>query len=96
MLHVKAPSVPQENMEQQVLDLLVSTLDPSKPIRTDAERRLEQLYTDDNFPLSLISIASHNAVPIDHRQAALLSLKKLIQKSWSPSIEGYEGPFQIV
>ena len=83
-------------MEQQVLDLLVSTLDPSQPIRSDAERHLEQLYTDDALPLSLISIASHISVPVDHRQAALLSLKKLVLKTWSPSIEGFEGPFQIV
>ena len=82
-------------MEQQVLGLLASTIDPSGPIRTDAERRLDQLYTDDAFPMSLISIASHKSVPIDHRQAALLSLKKLVLKMWSPSIEEYEGPNQM-
>ena len=82
-------------MEQQVLDLLASTLDPSTPIRSDAERRLEQLYTNDSFPISLLSIASHTSVPLNHRQAALLSLKKLVLKTWSPSIEEYEGEHQI-
>ena len=82
-------------MEQQVLDLLASTLDPSAPIRTDAERRLEQLYPNDAFPMSLISIASHKAVPLEHRQAALLSLRKQVLKTWSPSIEEYEGPEQM-
>ncbi|KAL9631222.1 MAG: hypothetical protein Q9164_006008 [Protoblastenia rupestris] len=81
-------------MEQQVLDLLASTLDPSGPIRSNAERRLEQLYTNDAFPMSLISIASHKSIPLEHRQAALLSLKKLVLKTWSPSIEEYEGPNQ--
>ena len=77
-----------------MLDLLASTLDPSGPIRSNAERRLEQLYTNDAFPVSLISIASHKSVPLEHRQAALLSLKKLVLKTWSPSIEEYEGPNQ--
>lgn len=79
-------------MEQQVLDLLVATLDPSGPIRNDAERHLESLYANDAFPISLISIASHKSVPLQHRQAALLSLKKLVLKTWSPSIDEFEGP----
>ncbi|CAF9911832.1 MAG: hypothetical protein ALECFALPRED_007664 [Alectoria fallacina] len=79
-------------MEQQVLDLLAATLVASTPIRSDAERHLEQLYTNDTFPISLISIASHKSIALDHRQAALLSLKKLVLKTWSPSLEEYEGP----
>ena len=78
-------------MEQQVLNLLVATLDASGPIRGDAERQLEQLYTNDAFPISLISIATHSSVSLEHRQAALLSLKKLVLKTWSPSLEEYEG-----
>ena len=78
-------------MDQQVLDLLVGTLDASGPIRNDAERQLELLYTNDAFPISLISIAAHKSVPLEHRQAALLSLKKLVLKTWSPSLEEYEG-----
>lgn len=79
-------------MEQQVLDLLAATLVASNPIRSDAERHLEQLYTNNAFPISLISIASHKSVALDHRQAALLFLKKLVLKIWSPSLEEYEGP----
>ncbi len=78
-------------MEQQVLDLLVATLDASGPIRNDAERQLEQLYTNDAFPILLVSIAAHKSVPLEHRQAALLSLKKLVLKTWSPSLDEYEG-----
>ena len=78
-------------MEQQVLQLLIITLDPSAPIRTDAERQLQQLYSDDAFPISLISIAAHKSIPVNHRQAALLSLKSLVLKTWSPSLEEYEG-----
>ena len=31
-------------------------------------------------------------MPLVHRQAALLFLKKLVLKTWSPSLEEYEGP----
>ena len=78
-------------MEQQVLQLLITTLDTSAPIRTDAERQLEQLYANEAFPISLISIAAHKSVDISHRQAALLSLKTLVLKTWSPSLDEYEG-----
>ena len=79
-------------MEQQVLDLLAATLDVSTSIRIDAERHLEQLYSNDTFPISLISIASHKSIALEHRQAALLSLKKLVLKIWSPSFDEFKGP----
>jgi len=79
-------------MEQQVLNLLVATLDASGPIRNDAERQLEQLHTHEAFPISLLAIASHKSVELDYRQAALLSLKNLVLKTWSPSLEEYEAP----
>ena len=79
-------------MEQQVLDLLADTLSASTAVRSNAEVHLEQLSTNDTFPISLISIASHKSVGLDHRQAALLSLRKLVLKIWSPSLEEYEGP----
>ena len=79
-------------MEQQVLELLTGTLVASTAVRSDAEHHLEQLYTNDTFPISLIAIASHKSIPLDQRQAALLSLKKLVLKIWSPSLEEYQGP----
>ena len=75
-----------------MLDLLASTLDSSGPIRNEAERQLNALYSNDAFPISLISIASHKSVPLNHRQAALLYLKRLVLKIWSPSLDEYEGP----
>ena len=79
------------NMEQQVLDLLAATLQSDAAIRNDAERHLEQLYPNQAFPISLISIASHNSVSIALRQAALLSLKTLVLKTWSPSLDEFAG-----
>lgn len=79
-------------MEQQVVDLLTGTFSATASIRSDAEGHLEHLYTNNTFPISLISIASHKSVALDIRQAALLSLKKLVLKIWSPSLEEYQGP----
>ena len=79
-------------MEQQVLDLLASTLDPSAPIRTGAEAQLVALQTNDALPVSLIAIASHKSVPLNHRQAALLNLRRVVIKRWSAEIEEFEGP----
>lgn len=84
-----------QSMDQQVVDLLAATLQPAATIRTNAEKHLVQLYSNEAFPLSLISIASHKPVPNDIRQAALLALKKVVLKTWSPSLEEFEGPVAI-
>ena len=77
-------------MEDQVLAALAATLASDAAVRNDAERHLTDLSTNEAFPISLISIASHISVPRDLRQSALLSLKRLVVKSWSPSFEEYE------
>ncbi|KAL8837957.1 MAG: hypothetical protein Q9170_002329 [Blastenia crenularia] len=78
-------------MEQQVLELLAATLEPAPETRTNAERHLEQLYTNDAFPISLISIASHNSVDLSLRQSALLVLKTFVLRTWSPSLNEFQG-----
>ncbi|KAL8857461.1 MAG: hypothetical protein Q9178_005955 [Gyalolechia marmorata] len=82
-------------MEQQVLELLAATLEPAAETRTNAERHLEQLYTNDAFPLSLISIASHTSVDLALRQAALLSLKTFVLRTWSSSLDEFQGLLTI-
>ncbi|KAL8967756.1 MAG: hypothetical protein Q9183_002771 [Haloplaca sp. 2 TL-2023] len=82
-------------MEKQVLDLLAATLEPVAETRTNAERHLEHLYTNDAFPISLISIASHTEVPPSLRQAALLVLKTLVLRTWAPSIDDFQGTVVI-
>ncbi|KAL9611089.1 MAG: hypothetical protein Q9167_004261 [Letrouitia subvulpina] len=78
-------------MEQQVLELLAATLESATETRNNAERHLEQLYANEAFPISLISIASHKSVDLSLRQAALLALKTLVLKTWSPSIDEFQG-----
>lgn len=82
-------------MDQQVVDLLAATLEPAAEMRNTAERHLEQLYTNEIFPVSLVSIASHVSVPLAIRQAALFSLKTLVRKTWSQSFDEFEGPYAI-
>ena len=78
-------------MEDQVLAALAATLATDAAVRNDAERHLADLSTNEAFPISLISIASHTSIPKDLRQSALFSLKRLVVRSWSPSIEEYDG-----
>ncbi|KAI4193954.1 MAG: hypothetical protein LQ348_002748 [Seirophora lacunosa] len=82
-------------MEQQVLQLLAATLEPAPETRTNAERHLEQLYTNDAFPICLISIASHNSVEPPLRQAALLVLKTFVLRTWSQSLEEFQPGITI-
>ena len=82
-------------MEDQVLAALAATLASDAAVRNDAERHLADLSTNEAFPISLISIASHTSVPKELRQSALLSLKRLVVKTWSPSVEEYDGTSPI-
>ncbi|KAL8781858.1 MAG: hypothetical protein Q9213_005799 [Squamulea squamosa] len=82
-------------MEQQVLELLAATLDSAAETRTNAERHLEQLYTNDAFPISLISIASHTSIDLSLRQAALLNLKTFVLRIWSSSLDEFQGVVTI-
>ncbi len=78
-------------MEQQLLQLLTDTQSPTEGIRKHAESQLEQLYTNEAFPISLASIASHSSVPLNLRQAALLVLKTFVLAAWSPQHEEFKG-----
>ncbi|KAL8961471.1 MAG: hypothetical protein Q9193_001979 [Seirophora villosa] len=82
-------------MEQQVLQLLAATLESAPETRTNAERHLEQLYTNDAFPICLISIASHNSVEPPLRQAALLVLKTFVLRTWSQSLDEFQPGIPI-
>lgn len=77
-------------MEDQVLAALSATLTSDAAVRNDAERQLSELSTNEGFPISLVSIASHTSIPRDLRQSALFSLKRLVLKSWSPTLEEFE------
>lgn len=78
-----------------MLELLAATLEAAPETRTNAERHLEQLYTNDAFPISLISIASHNSVELPLRQAALLVLKTFVLRTWSESLDDFQGGVTI-
>lgn len=82
-------------MEQQLLQLLAETQSPVEGLRTHAESQLEQLYTNETFPISLASIASHNSLPLNLRQAALLVLKTFVLAAWSPQHEEFKGQVLI-
>ncbi|KAI9836390.1 MAG: hypothetical protein M1819_001420 [Sarea resinae] len=78
-------------MDQQLLQLLAETQTSAEGPRKHAEQQLQQLYTNEAFPTSLASVASHHSVPLNLRQAALLVLKTFVQAAWSPDFEEFKG-----
>ena len=71
--------------------LLTETQSSEEGPRKNAEWQLKQQYNNSDFPVALISIGSHNDVPIAVRQAALLYLKTFVLACWSPQFDEFNG-----
>ena len=78
-------------MEQQLVRLLTETQSSEEGPRKNAEWQLKQQYNNSDFPVALISVGSHNDVPIAVRQAALLYLKTFVLACWSPQFDEFNG-----
>lgn len=78
-------------MEDHLGQLLAATQSPAAATRTQAEENLQQLYTNESFPLALVSIAAHETVQTDIRQSALLNLKNYALAGWSSSLDEFKG-----
>ncbi|KAL1994746.1 hypothetical protein VTN49DRAFT_933 [Thermomyces lanuginosus] len=78
-------------MEQELLQLLADTQSSNSNTIKTAELRLLSLYSNEAFPLSLVSIASHESVPANLRQSALSVLRTFIQAAWSPHLDEFKG-----
>lgn len=82
-------------MEDQLLPVLQDTQSPQQVTRKNAEQQLRSLFNRPGFGVALASIASHDPVATDLRQAALTSLRLYIEKGWNPSFDEDEEPFNI-
>lgn len=70
-----------------MLDLLQATTVPDTNTIRRAEDGLTSLYPINDFPLALLNIASHNEVNVGSRKAALTTLRKYVESTWSPNFE---------
>ena len=75
--------------------LLAETQSSQETPRKQAELHLRQLYSDQTFPTSLISVACHNQVPLEIRQAALLYCKTFVQTAWSPLFDEFNAQLVV-
>jgi len=75
-------------MEHEVIQLLQSTQARDDTTRRAAELSLLHLYTDPNLPIVLLSISTHNDLAEHIRQAALLTLNRVVLATWSPKFDG--------
>jgi importin-9 len=78
-------------MEEEVVRLLADTQVSAETPRKQAELQLHALYTQPGFGKALASIGSHDSVPVNIRQSALLAFKQFIQTGWSPVFEEFRG-----
>jgi truncated hemoglobin YjbI len=79
-------------MEQEVLHLLEGTTSAQEGTRKSAELTLLHLYNNADFPFALLSISTHTDIASYLRQAALLSLNRYVQATWSPKFdEDFKG-----
>lgn len=82
-------------MEHELLSLLADTQSPAADTRKASELQLLHLYSNENFPLSLAAIASHDSVPTNLRQSALSVLRTFITAAWSPNLDEFKGQILI-
>ncbi|KAF1840814.1 ARM repeat-containing protein [Cucurbitaria berberidis CBS 394.84] len=78
-------------MEDQLVQLLSATQTAQEGPRKQAELQLLSFYGHQELPLGLVGIACHDSVPLNIRQAALLSLKNFVLAGWSNSFDEFKG-----
>jgi importin-9 len=79
-------------MEQEVIQLLQSTQAREDNTRKAAELNLLRLYANPDLQFALLSISTHNDVAEHIRQAALLTLNRVVVATWSPKFdEDFKG-----
>lgn len=78
-------------MEEQIIHLLADTQLSQETPRKLAELRLQTLSNTPGFGIYLVAVASHDSVPQNIRQAALLYLKTFVQSAWSSQFEEFKG-----
>jgi hypothetical protein len=80
-------------MEEQLIRLFNETQSNQEQTRQNAEWQLKQLYSNPDFPQSLIAIGAHVEVPLETRQASLLYLKTFVLACWSTELDDFTGPY---
>lgn len=79
-------------MEEQVIQLLQSIQARDDNSRKAAELNLLGLYTDPELPFALLSLSTHLDIAEHLRQAALLTLNRVVLATWSPNFdEDFKG-----
>src|ERR1700761_3937477 len=82
-------------MEEQIVRLLADTQSAHETTRKHAELQLQSLSSPPGFCIGLVSVASHDSVPLNIRQAALLYLKTFVQSAWSPQFDEFKGQILV-
>ncbi|KAH3670732.1 hypothetical protein OGAPHI_001247 [Ogataea philodendri] len=84
-------------MESQVVQLISYQTSSDNYTRTRAEQEFDQLSRSDPSQTlyTLVVVGTSDQVDFGVRQAALLHIKRLVPKFWSPAFDSYEGPSTV-
>ncbi|KAG7795611.1 hypothetical protein KL929_003962 [Ogataea haglerorum] len=84
-------------MESQVAQLISHQTNPDNYVRTRAEQEFDQLVRADPSQAlcTLVVVGTSPHLDLVVRQGALLHVKRLVPKFWSPAFDSYEGPSTI-
>jgi hypothetical protein len=78
-------------MEEEIVQLLAAAQNTAESPRKQAELQLRSLYPTPGFGIALASVGSHESIPLNIRQAALLFLRQFVQAAWSSEFEEFQG-----
>ncbi|KAG4302203.1 hypothetical protein PCK1_001475 [Pneumocystis canis] len=79
-------------MEQKIHQLFLFCQSTDTNTRKYAENELEKLETIEEYPISLVNLASITTTEIYIRQTSLIILKKYVLNHWSCVFEEFRGP----
>lgn len=82
-------------MEDELVRILAETQSSVEAPRKHAEMQLQSLYTNPAFAPGLVAVASHDSVPLNIRQAALLAMKTFVLAAWSPQFDEFKGQILV-
>ncbi|KAG7822377.1 hypothetical protein KL909_004065 [Ogataea angusta] len=84
-------------MESQVAQLISHQTNPDNYVRARAEQEFDQLVRADPSQAlcTLVVVGTSPHLDLAVRQGALLHVKRLVPKFWSPAFDSYEGPSTI-
>ncbi|XP_037068726.1 exportin-2-like [Pollicipes pollicipes] len=73
---------------QTLAGYLGQTLSPDPAVRRPAEKFLESIERNENYPLLLLHLLDSNSVELPYRISAAITFKNFVKRNWKPDEDG--------